>query len=46
MDIGKLVAIVDDEPDILELVSLHLVKAGYTTKKYELAMEFFDALPQ
>ena len=32
-----LIAIVDDEPDILELVSLHLKKAGFTTR------EFLDA---
>ena len=33
----ELIAIVDDEPDILELVSLHLKKTGFTTK------EFLDA---
>ena len=31
----NLVAIVDDEPDILELVSLNLEKAGYQTHKCE-----------
>jgi len=34
---NKLIAIVDDEPDILELVSLHLKKSGFTVK------EFLDA---
>ena len=31
----KLIFIVDDEPDILELVDLHLKKAGFRTKKFE-----------
>lgn len=33
---NKLVAIIDDEPDIVSLVSLHLKKGGFKTK------EFFD----
>lgn len=33
---NKLIAVIDDEPDIVSLVSLHLRKAGFTTK------EFFD----
>lgn len=32
---SKTVAIVDDEPDIVELVSLHLTKAGYKVKSFE-----------
>ena len=32
---SKLVAIVDDEPDIVELVSIHLQKAGYKVKSFE-----------
>lgn len=32
---SKLVAIVDDEPDIIELVSLHLQKAGFKVKTFE-----------
>ncbi len=31
---GKLIAVVDDERDILELLSLHLKKAGYNTKEF------------
>jgi len=34
--VNKLIAVVDDEPDILELVSLHLKNAGFKVK------EFFD----
>lgn len=37
----KLVAIVDDEEDILELVSLHLQKAGFKTKEFEDGASFF-----
>lgn len=38
----ELIAIVDDEPDILELVSLHLKKTGFTTKEF-LDAESFTA---
>jgi two-component system phosphate regulon response regulator PhoB/two-component system alkaline phosphatase synthesis response regulator PhoP len=31
----RLIFIVDDEPDILELVDVHLKKAGFKTKKFE-----------
>ncbi len=31
---SKLIAVVDDEPDIVELVSLHLTKAGYKVKSF------------
>ena len=31
---NKLIAIVDDEPDILNLVSLHLKKGGFRTKEF------------
>jgi DNA-binding response OmpR family regulator len=31
----KLIAVVDDEPDIVELVTLHLQKAGYRVKSFE-----------
>lgn len=40
----KLIAIVDDEEDILELVSIHLKKAGYKTKTFESGALFFDFL--
>ncbi len=33
----KLIAIVDDEPDILNLVSINLKKAGFETELFELA---------
>ena len=41
---GKMIAIVDDEPDILNLVSINLEKAGYSTKKFEFAGEFYKYL--
>ena len=37
---SRLVAVVDDEPDILELVSLHLTKAGFATRTFATAAEF------
>ncbi|MDO9577535.1 MAG: response regulator transcription factor [Candidatus Cloacimonadales bacterium] len=40
----KLIAIVDDEPDILNLVSLSLEKAGFVTEKFEIAGEFYKFL--
>ncbi|MBN2601167.1 MAG: response regulator transcription factor [Candidatus Marinimicrobia bacterium] len=40
----ELIAIVDDEPDILELVSIHLIKANYRTQKFEQVIPFFDFL--
>ncbi|HPR18046.1 MAG TPA: response regulator [Candidatus Cloacimonadota bacterium] len=39
-----LIAIVDDEPDILNLVSLSLEKAGYDTAKFGLGKELFQFL--
>ena len=41
---ADLIAIVEDEPDIVELVSLHLRKAGYTVEGYPDARSFFSAL--
>ena len=41
---NKLILIVDDEPDILELVSLHLKKANFETKGVENAGALFDFL--
>lgn len=40
----KLIAVVDDEPDILELVSLHLRKAGYRVEGFTNASEFYQFL--
>jgi len=41
---GKTIAIVDDEPDILELVSIHLNKAGFTVEPFQNAEGFFKFL--
>ncbi len=41
---SKLVAVVDDEPDILELVALHLQKAGFKTRQFEDGDSFFKFL--
>jgi two-component system phosphate regulon response regulator PhoB/two-component system alkaline phosphatase synthesis response regulator PhoP len=38
---AKLIAIIDDEPDIRELVSLHLKRAGFETKTFTKADDFF-----
>ncbi|HCX73279.1 MAG TPA: two-component system response regulator, partial [Candidatus Cloacimonas sp.] len=38
--------IVDDEPDILELVAINLEKAGFLTSKYEEAQPMLDSLPK
>jgi DNA-binding response OmpR family regulator len=38
----KLIAIVDDEPDILELVHVNLEKAGYKTRTFKNAKAFLD----
>jgi len=37
---NELIAIIDDEPDILELVSLHLTKAGFSVKEFTDADSF------
>ncbi|MGD8538116.1 MAG: response regulator [Candidatus Aminicenantes bacterium] len=41
---GKLIAIIDDEPDIQELVSLHLSRAGFETQTFGDAKDFFRFL--
>jgi two-component system phosphate regulon response regulator PhoB/two-component system alkaline phosphatase synthesis response regulator PhoP len=41
---NKLIAIVDDEPDIRELVSLHLKRAGFETETFERSDDFFRSL--
>ena len=38
----RTIAIIDDEPDIVELVSLHLQKAGFNTKGFLNTEDFFD----
>lgn len=40
VDLKKLIAIIDDEPDILELVSLHLKRAGFDVKGFLQAEDF------
>jgi len=37
---NELIAIIDDEPDILELVSLHLTRAGFAVKEFAGADDF------
>jgi two-component system phosphate regulon response regulator PhoB/two-component system alkaline phosphatase synthesis response regulator PhoP len=44
VSMGKLVVIVDDEPDILDLVSLHLERANFRVRGYENASSFFKFL--
>ncbi len=41
---NKIVAIIDDEPDIVELVSLHLTKAGFKVKGFFDAKSFYQFL--
>ena len=40
----ELIAIVDDEPDILELVTLHLEKARFPVRSFSCARDFFAFL--
>lgn len=42
----NLIAIIDDEPDILELVSINLKKAGYKTVEFELVHPFIKFLDE
>ena len=41
---NKLIAVVDDEPDIRELVSLHLSRAGFHVESFERANDFLHFL--
>jgi len=41
---SKLVAVIDDEPDILELVCHHLEKANFRVKEFEDAESFLKSL--
>lgn len=43
-NVQKFVAVVDDEPDIIELLSIHLTKAGYKVKTFEDAGGLFKFL--
>jgi len=42
--VHKLIAVVDDEPDILELVSVNLKKANYRVKEFPDSESFFRSL--
>ncbi len=44
MNEKKTVYIVEDEEDILELISINLIKAGYSTKKITGSSELFSSL--
>ncbi|RKY42013.1 MAG: two-component system response regulator [Candidatus Omnitrophota bacterium] len=41
---NELIAVIDDEPDILELVSLHLTKSNFKVKGFLSAESFFKFL--
>jgi two-component system phosphate regulon response regulator PhoB/two-component system alkaline phosphatase synthesis response regulator PhoP len=41
---AKLIAIIDDEPDIRELVSLHLERAGFEAETFERSDDFLRSL--
>ncbi len=41
---NEIIAIVDDEPDILELVTTHLKRANFETKEYSNGREFLNSL--
>lgn len=41
---SRLIAVVDDEPDILELVALHLRKAGFSVRTFPNAGQFQKSL--
>ena len=40
----KVIAVVDDEPDILELIGLHLTRAGFTVKSFAAARPLLQYL--
>jgi len=42
--LSRLIAVVDDEPDILELVSLHLKTAGFSVRAFSNAGQFQKSL--
>ncbi len=41
---ARLIAIVDDEPDILELVAINLNRAGFRTETFTNAIDFYEFL--
>jgi DNA-binding response OmpR family regulator len=41
---NEMIVIVDDEPDILELVSTHLKKANFKHKEFDNGKDFLDSL--
>lgn len=41
---NELIAVIDDEPDILELVSLHLTRSGFRVEEFPNAESFFKFL--
>lgn len=41
---GILIAVVDDEPDILNLVSIHLKKSGFSVQTYPKGLPFLHSL--
>ena len=43
---SKLIVVIDDEPDILELVSLHLKRTGFRVKEFLNAEKFFQFISQ
>ena len=43
---NELIFIVDDEPDILELVSINMTKAGYRAFEFENAASLYNKLPK
>ena len=42
----KLIAVIDDEPDILELVALHLKRANFKVSKFQEAESFIKSLEE
>ncbi len=43
---NRFIAVIDDEPDILELVSINLKKANFAVECFENAESFFRSLKQ
>ncbi len=43
---AKLIAVIDDEPDILSLVALHLKKSGFEVKEFSYAKDFLNSLTE